>query len=113
MSEEEEEVRQDDLLGCEDAEQGGTRLLGGVFPSPSYLVATVEGGWGELDCSQNVKRSLQFISQIRQAKLEPKGPRVRGEGKESIRTGRPPGVADTKRPLSLRACGPMTTMVAS
>ena len=34
----------------------------GLSPPP-YLVATVEGGWGELDCSQNVKRSLPNISQ--------------------------------------------------
>ena len=57
----EEEVHRDVKLAREDVEQVGTRLLGGVFPS-SYLVATVEGGWGELDCSQNVKRSLPIIS---------------------------------------------------
>ena len=57
----EEEVRRDVELAREGIEQVGTRLLGGVFPPP-YLVATVEGGWGELDCSQNVKRSLPIIS---------------------------------------------------
>ena len=42
--------------------KGGLVFLEGSFP-PSYLVATVEGGWGEQDCSQNVKRSLPNNSQ--------------------------------------------------
>ena len=49
MSEEEEEVKQDDLFVCEDVELGDLVFWEGSFPSPSYLVATVEGGWGELE----------------------------------------------------------------
>ena len=88
--------------------KGGLVFLEGSFP-PSYLVATVEGGWGELDCSPNVTsshpNSLNPSSEARAKRATVR----RGVSK---RTG-PHWEADTKRPLSLRSCGPMTTMVAS
>ena len=56
--------------------------------------------------------SPKLFSQIRQAKLEPKRPRV-GEGDRCRPARGAPRETETNHPLSPRACGPMTTMVAS
>jgi hypothetical protein len=75
--------------------------------SPPLPWPMVEGGRGELNCSQNVERSLP---NNRQAKLEPKGPRGGGE---VVGTHGAPlcGETFTNHPLSLRACSPTTTRV--
>ena len=76
-------------LVCEDVDKRGLFFLEGSSPL-SYLVVTVEGGWGELDFTERQAFSPDS-SLFRQAKLEPKGPRVRGRGRLSTRTGHPRG----------------------
>ena len=75
--------------------------------SPPFPWPMVEGGWGELYCSQNVERSLPIT--VKQSL----GQQGHGKGGGSCRDARgaPRGETFTNHPLSLRACSPTTTRV--